>query len=58
MYDGLERRLAGSGLEVRHHVIPSEGNWAEGDAFGSALLPQGIIQGIVDLLVGSGEEVR
>jgi uncharacterized protein len=58
MYDGLERRLAGSGLDVRHHVIPSEGNWAEGDAFGSALLPQGIIQGIVDLLVGSGEEVR
>lgn len=58
MYDGLEHRLAASGLGVKHHVIPSEGNWAEGDAFGSALLPQGIIQGIVDLLVGSGEEVR
>lgn len=58
MYEALERRLAASGVAVTHHVVPSEGNWAEGDAFGSALLPQGIIQEIVDLLVGSGAGVE
>jgi pimeloyl-ACP methyl ester carboxylesterase len=36
-----------AGLNVRYRCIPSEGNWAEGDEFGSALIPQEIIQGVV-----------
>ena len=36
-----------AGMSVRYRCIPSEGNWAEGDEFGSALIPQEIIQGVV-----------
>lgn len=39
-------RARGVSAEYRH--IPSAGNWAEGDRFGSALIPQAIIQGIVE----------
>ena len=51
-YAALDHRLNASGAASSLHVVPSEGNWAEGDAFGSALLPQGIIQAIVALLSG------
>ncbi|TVP72394.1 MAG: hypothetical protein EA352_12675 [Gemmatimonadales bacterium] len=47
----LARELEGRGADAAFHLVPSQGNWAEGDAFGSALLPQGIIQAMVDLLV-------
>jgi len=36
------------GVPGEYHHIPSAGNWAEGDKFGSALIPQAIIQGVVD----------
>jgi uncharacterized protein len=51
-YAALNHRLNASGAASSLHVVPSEGNWAEGDAFGSALLPQGIIQALVALLSG------
>lgn len=57
-YEALRSRIAASGVAVTLHVVPSEGDWAEGDAFGSALLPQGIIQHMVDLMVGSGAGMR
>lgn len=46
----LRDALAGrrTGMTYRH--IPSAGNWDEIDRFGSALLPQSIIQGIVACL--------
>ncbi len=53
-YRALERRMRAAGVAAELHVVPSEGNWAEGDAFGSALLPQGIIQAIVERLTGAG----
>lgn len=49
-FSELFDRIVAAGHPAEHHVVPSEGNWAEGDAFGSALLPQGIIQAIVELL--------
>jgi len=35
---------------VRYRCIPSEGDWARGDRFGSALIPQAIIQGVIECL--------
>ena len=35
---------------VRYRCIPSEGDWAKGDRFGSALIPQSIIQGVIECL--------
>lgn len=50
---GLERMEAawstGRG-DVRYRCIPSEGDWSKGDRFGSALIPQVIIAGVVDAL--------
>jgi alpha/beta superfamily hydrolase len=46
--DYLSLRDSGSHFAYRH--IPSAGNWAEVDKYGSALLPQAIIQGIVACL--------
>lgn len=43
LHDVWSRR----GLPARFECIPSGGNWAEVDNFGSALLPQELIQGIV-----------
>lgn len=40
-------QLAARGIPVAHHLIPSSGNWNEVDNFGSALLPQELIQAIV-----------
>ncbi len=46
--------LAARGAPVRGLVCPSNGNWAESDAFGSALIPQSIIQGILGCVLESG----
>ena len=46
-WNELHDRLARRGLPARHECIPSGGNWNEVDNFGSALLPQELIQGIV-----------
>jgi pimeloyl-ACP methyl ester carboxylesterase len=40
-------QLAARGIPVARHCIPSSGNWNEVDNFGSALLPQELIQAIV-----------
>ena len=37
---------------VRYRCVPSEGDWSKGDRFGSALIPQAIIAGVVDALAG------
>ena len=43
----LVRRLRSAGRTANATVFPSNGNWAESDAFGSALIPQSIIQGVL-----------
>jgi pimeloyl-ACP methyl ester carboxylesterase len=43
----LRNALREQGAPTSYHHIPSPGNWNEVDNFGSALLPQAIIQGIV-----------
>ena len=42
--------MAGRRIGLTYRHIPSAGNWDEIDQFGSALLPQSIIQGIVACL--------
>jgi alpha-beta hydrolase superfamily lysophospholipase len=46
-YHRLRDRLSGAGLAIRYACVPSPGNWNEVDNFGSALLPQQLIQEIV-----------
>lgn len=46
-YRGLQRSWADNGINCDFHCIPCAGNWNEVDNFGSALVPQEIIQGIV-----------
>jgi alpha/beta superfamily hydrolase len=53
-YLTLRTRLAERRVKARYSHIPSAGNWDESDKFGSALLPQQIIQGIVSCLTGEG----
>jgi pimeloyl-ACP methyl ester carboxylesterase len=53
--DRADYRVLAAALEAcdrDHHVevIPSSGNWAQADPFGDALIPQNIMQGIVDRL--------
>jgi hypothetical protein len=38
------------GADVEYRCVPSENRWVEGDAFGSALIPQDIIQAVVETL--------
>ncbi len=52
----LAGRLASRGRTVRAQVFPSNGNWSESDAFGSALIPQGIIQGVLGCVLGEQVE--
>jgi pimeloyl-ACP methyl ester carboxylesterase len=54
-YGALVERGQRDGLRLRYHHIPSEGDWNFVDNFGSVLIPQLVIQGIVRLL---GEEGR
>lgn len=46
-YGRLRAHLAGGAGRLVYRCIPSPGDWAYIDAYGSALLPQEIIQGIV-----------
>jgi hypothetical protein len=46
-WTGLHEVWSRRGLPARRECIPSGGNWNEVDNFGSALLPQELIQGIV-----------
>lgn len=46
-YPELESAWREQGADANYQCIPSAGDWALGDVFGSALLPQDIIQGIV-----------
>jgi pimeloyl-ACP methyl ester carboxylesterase len=52
--EALAARLTAEGSNSSYSVFPSNGNWAESDAFGSALIPQGIIQGIIGKVLESG----
>ncbi len=49
-YRQLADAWLGNGWEGSFRVVPSEGNWAQADPFGDALIPQQIIQSIVDEL--------
>ena len=51
-YRALRDRLGQRRVRARYAHIASAGNWDEIDRFGSALLPQQIIQGIVSCLAG------
>ena len=51
-YRALRDRLGQRRARARYAHIASAGNWDEIDRFGSALLPQQIIQGIVSCLAG------
>jgi alpha/beta superfamily hydrolase len=53
-YRALRDRLTQRRVKARYTHIASAGNWDEMDKFGSALLPQQIIQGIVSCLAGEG----
>lgn len=49
-FEALRDAWKEGAVRGRYRVIPSQGNWAEGDRFGSALIPQAIIQDIVTSL--------
>jgi uncharacterized protein len=42
--------LEATGCETTYRLLPSEGSWGEVDNYGSALIPQQIVQGIVAYL--------
>jgi pimeloyl-ACP methyl ester carboxylesterase len=46
----LEAAMRRTQQVVHLEVVPSSGNWAQADPFGDALIPQNIIQAIVDRL--------
>lgn len=49
-FDALREAWKAGGVSGRYRLVPSQGNWSEGDRFGSALIPQAIIQDIVNCL--------
>jgi hypothetical protein len=49
-YGRYRDRLTPADPRATYRCIPSAGNWGEIDQFGSALMPQQIIQGIVTCL--------
>lgn len=46
----LEAALRAAGSTTTYRLLPSEGSWGEVDNYGSALIPQQIVQGIVQYL--------
>lgn len=50
----LVAHLVEAGCAASGAVYESNGNWAESDAFGSALIPQSIIQGILGTVLNGG----
>lgn len=46
----LVSRWHSEGASARYRCVPSEGDWSKGDRFGSALIPQAIIKGVVEAL--------
>jgi len=44
----LCRRWTDAGAAIECRCVPSENRWVEGDAFGSALIPQDIIKAVVE----------
>lgn len=53
----LVGRLQERGVAAANMVRPSNGQWDESDAFGSALIPQSIIQGVISCVNGEGVRV-
>ena len=51
-YAGLAARLGSLDADTRFDCVPTPGSWAEVDEFGSALIPQQIVQTIVAFLDG------
>ncbi|CAN5737682.1 hypothetical protein BH23GEM11_BH23GEM11_05230 [soil metagenome] len=47
-FERLREAWSVPGRPVSLDVVPSDANWGEGDEFGAALIPQGIVQAIVD----------
>lgn len=45
-----------AGADIHLEVVPSLGNWGKADPFGDALIPQAIIQAIVDRLKVAGSQ--
>lgn len=48
----LDEALRAAGAATTYRVLPSEGSWGEVDNYGSALIPQQIVQGIVAYFEG------
>ncbi len=55
--DALVAQLRDRGATAAGLVCPSNGQWDESDAFGSALIPQSIIQGVIGCVNGEGVQV-
>jgi len=53
-YRAIDERIRGLGVDSVYRCVPSPGNWGFVDNNGSALLPQAIIQGIVESLAEDG----
>jgi pimeloyl-ACP methyl ester carboxylesterase len=47
-YESLKSQLESICRRTEFHCIPSPGNWCEVDSFGSLLLPQAIMAGVVN----------
>ena len=50
IYEEMANAQRVDGVDVRFDHVPSEGNWAQADPFGDALIPQQIIQSMVERL--------
>ncbi|MHB1328114.1 MAG: hypothetical protein ACYC2K_07930 [Gemmatimonadales bacterium] len=55
--DALVAQLRDRSVPATGLVCPSNGQWDESDAFGSALIPQSIIQGVISCVHSKGVQV-
>ncbi len=55
--EALVAQLRARAARVAGQVCPSNGKWDESDAFGSALIPQSIIQGVIGCVMDEGVQV-